>query len=145
MGERLSMTREEFLEKIFSQSYDELKGKNLRIVRVKTKGKEVSLAQLIGSSQTRIYQNLALHIGTHFGEDHTGETIGLIHVTPEEAAIIAADIALKSGKVEVGTLDRFSGAVVLLGSHSDVRAALEGVLEFFDYKLKFHICEITEV
>ena len=143
MGER--MTREEFLEKIFSQKYDELKGKNLRIVRVKVKGKEISLAQLIGASETRIYQNLALHIGTHFGEDHTGESIGLVHVTPEEAAIIVADVALKSGNVEIGTLDRFSGSVVILGDRSNVRSALEGVLEFFEYKLKFTVCDITEV
>ena len=80
MGNR--MTREEFLEKIFSQKYDELKGKDLRLVRVKVPGKEVSLAQLIGASETRIYQNMGLHIGTHMGEDHTGESIGLLHITP---------------------------------------------------------------
>lgn len=143
MGER--MTREEFLEKIFNKKYDELKGRNLRIVRVKVKGKELSLAQLIGASETRIYQNLALHIGTHFGEDHTGESIGIIHVTPEESAIIAADVAMKSGSVEIGTLDRFSGSVIILGDRSNVRSALEGVVEFFKYKLKFTVCDITEV
>ena len=139
------MTREEFLEKVFRKKYEELKMDELRVVRVKVKGKEISLAQLIGSSETRIYQNLALHIGTHFGEDHTGESIGLVHVTPEEAAIIVADVALKSGNVEIGTLDRFSGSVVILGDHSNVRSALEGVVEFFEYKLKFTVCEITEV
>lgn len=139
------MTREEFLEKVFHKKYEELKMDELRVVKVKVKGKEVSLAQLIGSSETRIYQNLALHIGTHFGEDHTGESIGLVHVTPEEAAIIAADVAMKSGNVEIGTLDRFSGSVVILGDHSNVRSALEGVVEFFEYKLKFSVCEVTEV
>ena len=138
------MTREEFLEKVFQKKYEELKGERLRIVRVKVKGKEVSLAHIIGVSQERVYQNLALHIGTHFGEDHTGESIGLIHVDPEETAIIAADIALKSGNVEVGTLDRFSGAVVILGDLPNVRSAVEGVVEFFEYTLKFKVCEITE-
>ena len=138
------MTREEFLEKVFQKKYEELKGERLRIVRVKVKGKEVSLAHIIGVSQERVYQNLALHIGTHFGEDHTGESIGLIHVDPEETAIIAADIALKSGNVEVGTLDRFSGAVVILGDLPNVRSAVEGVVEFFEYKLKFKVCEKTE-
>lgn len=138
------MTREEFLEKVFQKKYEELKGEKLRIVRVKVKGKEVSLAHIIGVSQERVYQNLALHIGTHFGEDHTGESIGLIHVDPEETAIIAADIAMKSGNVEVGTLDRFSGAVVILGDLPNVRSAVEGVVEFFEYKLKFKVCEITE-
>ena len=139
------MTREEFLEKVFQKKYEELKDKDLRIVRIKVKGKEISLAQLIGSSETRIYQNLALHIGTHAGEYHTGESIGLVQVTPEEAAIIVADIAMKSGNVEIGTLDRFSGSVVILGDRSNVRSALEGVIEFFEYKLKFTVCEITEV
>ena len=58
MGVR--MTREEFLEKVFRKKYEELKMDELRVVRVKVKGKEISLAQLIGSSETRIYQNLAL-------------------------------------------------------------------------------------
>lgn len=138
------MTREEFLEKVFQKKYDELKGEKLRIVRVKVKGKEVSLAHIIGVSEERVYQNLALHIGTHFGENHTGESIGLIHVDPEESAIIAADIAMKSGNVEVGTLDRFSGAVVILGDLPNVRSAVEGVVEFFKYKLKFTVCEVTE-
>ena len=100
MGNR--MTREEFLEKIFSQKYDELKGKDLRLVRVKVPGKEVSLAQLIGASETRIYQNMGLHIGTHMGEDHTGESIGLLHITPTEATVVAAAMALKSGNIELG-------------------------------------------
>lgn len=143
MGNR--MTREEFLEKIFSRKYDELKGKDLRLVRVKVPGKEVSLAQLIGASETRIYQNMGLHIGTHMGEDHTGESIGLLHITPTEATVVAADIALKSGNIELGFLDRFSGSVIILGSRSDVRGALEGVIDFFKYKLNFVVCDITEV
>ena len=44
MGSR--MTREEFLERVFSRKYEELKGKDLRLVRVKVIGREISLAQL---------------------------------------------------------------------------------------------------
>lgn len=142
MGER--MTREQFLEKIYSRKYDELKGKDLRLVRIKVPGKEISLAHLIGASETRIYQNLGLHIGTHMGEDHTGESIGLLYLIPADAAIVAADVASKSGSVEIGFLDRFSGAVIILGSRSDVRSALEGTVDFFKYKLNFVVCDITE-
>ena len=46
MGKR--MTREEFLEAVFSRRYEELKGRELRTVRVRVVGKELSLAQLIG-------------------------------------------------------------------------------------------------
>ncbi len=140
----LRMTREEFLEKIFNREYEELKGKDLRLVRLNVKGKEVTLAQLIGVSDRRVYENMGLHIGVHAGEDHTGETIGLLHITPEEATIVAADIALKTGSVEIGFLDRFRGSVILLGEHEEVRSALEGVIEFFRTELNFTVCDITE-
>ena len=119
------MTREELLERVFSRKYEELKGKDLRLVRVKVIGREISLAQLIG-------------------EDHTGESIGLLHITPWEATVAAADIAMKSGDVELGFLDRFSGAVILLGSRAEVRSAMEHVLAFFRHELHFTVCEITE-
>ena len=65
MGKR--MTREEFLEAVFSRRYEELKGRELRTVRVRVVGKELSLAQLIGVTDRRVYENLGLHIGTHLG------------------------------------------------------------------------------
>lgn len=142
MGQR--MTTEEFLEKVFSRSYEELKGRELRLVRVKVVGREVSLAQLIGVSDRRIYENLGLHIGTHLGEDHTGESIGLLHITPWEATVAAADIAMKSGDVELGFLDRFSGAVILLGNREEVKTSLRHVLNFFRDELGFPVCELTE-
>lgn len=142
MGER--MTREEFLERVFSQRYEELEGRELRLVRVRVPGREISLAQLIGTSQRELYQNLGLHIGTHLGEDRTGETIGILNLTPWESTIAAADVAMKSGQVELGFLDRFSGTVILLGSHAEVRSALEQVLLYFREELHFNVCPLTE-
>ena len=142
MGER--MTREEFLERVFSQRYEELEGRELRLVRVRVPGREISLAQLIGTSQRELYQNLGFHIGTHLGEDHTGETIGILNLTPWESTIAAADVAMKSGQVELGFLDRFSGTVILLGSHAEVRSALEQVLLYFREELHFNVCPLTE-
>ena len=133
MGKR--MTREEFLEAVFSRRYEELKGRELRTVRVRVVGKELSLAQLIGVTDRRVYENLGLHIGTHLGEDHTGQSIGLLHLTPWEATVVAA---------ELGFLDRFSGAVILLGSRAEVKSALEHVVEFFRTELGFTVCELTE-
>ena len=142
MGERI--TREEFLEKIFNRQYQDLKGKDLRLVRLNVKGKEVTLAQLIGVSDRRIYENMGLHIGVHAGENHTGESIGLLHITPEEATIAAADIALKNANVQIGFLDRFRGSVILLGGRADVRSALESIIDFFRNELNFTVCDITE-
>lgn len=142
MGKR--MTKEEFLETVYARKYEELDKNDLRLVRVRVPGKEVQLAHLIGVSETRIYQNLGLHIGTHLGEDHTGESIGILSMTPWESTVVAADIATKCGHVQIGFLDRFCGTVIILGGRSEVRSALEGVIDFFRRELNFVVCDITE-
>ena len=62
------MTTRELLEKLYNQDYEKLKGKKLRMTRVRVPGKEVCLAHVINPSQSCIYQNLGLHIGVHEGE-----------------------------------------------------------------------------
>ena len=83
------ITKEELLEKLFHDDYEHLKGKKLRMTRVRVPGKEVCLAHVITPSDTSVYHNLALHIGVHEGEDHTGESIGLIRFTPWEVLRIS--------------------------------------------------------
>ena len=46
------ITKEELLEKIFNDDYEHLKGKKLRMTRVRVPGKEVCLAHIINTSQT---------------------------------------------------------------------------------------------
>ena len=89
-----------------------------------------------------MYQNLALHIGVHEGEDHTGESIGIIRITPWEAIVVATDVAVKAADVEVGFMDRFSGALIILGGLSQVLTAIEEVVRFFRDELNFNVCEI---
>lgn len=136
------ITKEELLEKLFHNDYEELKGKRLRLTRVRVPGKEVCMAHIISTADTCIYENLALHIGVHEGEDHTGESIGLIRFTPWESVVVAADIAVKSADVEIGFMDRFCGTLILLGDLSSVQTAVEEVVRFFDEKLGFRVCEI---
>ena len=50
------ITKEELLEKIFNDDYEHLKGKKLRMTRVRVPGKEVCLAHIINTSQTPVYQ-----------------------------------------------------------------------------------------
>ena len=64
-------------------------------------------------------------------------------ITPGEAAIISADIAIKSGSIELGFLDRFSGTLLLTGDFASVESSLKAVLAFLQGTLKFYICEIT--
>ena len=74
MEERI--TREELLERLFHDDYENLKGKKLRLTRVRVPGKSLDFAHVITPSDPAVYQNLALNIGVHEGEDHTGESIG---------------------------------------------------------------------
>ena len=136
------ITKEELLERLFHNDYENLKGKKLRLTRLRIPGREVCLAHIISSSQTPIYQNLALHIGVHEGEDHTGESIGLLRFTPWETVVAAADIAVKSADVQIGFMDRFCGSLILTGGLSQVETAVEAVVRFFDEELGFQTCEI---
>ena len=140
MEERI--TREELLEKLFNDDYEHLKGKKLRMTRVRVPGKSIDFAHVFTPSDPSVYQNLALHIGVHEGEDHTGESIGIIRITPWEAIVVATDVAVKAADVEVGFMDRFSGALIILGGLSQVLTAIEEVVRFFRDELNFTVCEI---
>ena len=136
------ITQKELLERLFHEDYERLKNKKLRITRLRIPGKEVCLAHVIGVSQSCVYQNLGLHIGVHEGEDHRGESIGLIRFTPWEAVVVAADVAMKSADVEICFMDRFCGSLILTGRLSEVQTAVEEVVRFFREELHFHTCEI---
>ena len=131
----IRMTKKELLEKLFHDDYEQLKNKKLRMTRLRVPGTEVCLAHIISSSQTPVYQNLGLHIGIHEGEDHTGESIGLIRFTPWEAVVVAADVAMKSADVQIGFMDRFCGSLIITGGLSEVQTAVEEVVRFFKEEL----------
>ena len=65
MEERI--TREELLEKLFNDDYEHLKGKKLRMTRVRVPGKSIDFAHVFTPSDPSVYQYLALHIGVHEG------------------------------------------------------------------------------
>ena len=92
MEERI--TKEELLERLFHDDYENLKGRRLRLTRVRVPGKELSFAHVFTPNDRSIYENLALHIGVHEGEDHSGDAIGMVRVTPWEAIVVAADVAV---------------------------------------------------
>lgn len=136
------ITKEELLEKIFNDDYENLKGKKLRMTRVRVPAKEICLAHIINPTDECIYQNMALHIGVHEGENHFGESIGMVRFTPWESVVVAADVAVKSANVEIGFMDRFCGSLIILGKLSEVQTAVEEVVRFFDEELGFRTCEI---
>lgn len=144
MSERVRLTKEELLEKIFSSHRESFDGERLRITRLRIPGKEMMFGHLIGHPEPKVYVNLALNIGAHAGEDHTGESIGLMQFTPWESVVIAADVAIKEGDVTIGFMDRFNGSLIILGELQSVRTAMEGVKRFFTNELGFETCEIQE-
>ncbi len=105
-------------------------------------GRSIDFAHVISPSDAVVYQNLALNIGVHEGEDHTGQSIGIVRVTPWEAVVVATDVAVKAADVEVGFMDRFSGALIILGGLSQVMTAIEEVVKYFRDELHFDVCKI---
>ena len=135
------ITKEQLLEKIFQDDFENLKGKRLRMTRVRVPAKEVCLAHVLNPSEERIYQNLALHIGVHDGEDHTGEALGLVRFTPWEAVVVAADVAVKSADVQLMFMDRFCGSLIVSGRLSEVQTAVESVVKYFG-EIGFSTCKV---
>ena len=135
------ITKEQLIEKIFQDDFENLKGKRLRMTRLRVPAKEVCLAHVLNPSEERIYHNLALHIGVHEGEDHTGEALGLIRFTPWEAVVVAADVAVKSADVQLCFMDRFCGSLIVSGKLTEVQTAVESVVEYFG-KIGFGTCKI---
>ena len=61
-----------------------------------------------------------------------------------EAAVIAADIAVKSGDVYLGFADRFTGTVIITGELADVTSALTEIVNYFRDELGYVVCRITK-
>ena len=129
MEERI--TKEELLERLFHDDYENLKGRRLRLTRVRVPGKELSFAHVFTPNDS-----------VHEGEDHSGDAIGMVRVTPWEAIVVAADVAVKAAHVEVGFMDRFCGTLILTGGFTEVMTAVEEVVRFFHETLKFDVCKI---
>lgn len=92
-----------------------------RVIQEYVPGKQVTLAHIIVNPDNSIYKKLGL-------EDNRN-SIGILTITPSEAAIIAADVAVKSGDVEIGYVDRFNGSLVIEGDVGSVEASISEVLQ----------------
>ena len=106
-----------------------------RFIQEYVPGKQVTLAHLIANPNKDIYAKI--------GIPDEGGALGILTITPSEAAIIASDVATKSGDVKIAFLDRFSGSVVLSGDISSVETALQQAIYTLNTILSFSIPEIT--
>jgi ethanolamine utilization protein EutS len=132
------------LQEVFERAMEPVNNRRRRVVKVTVAGREISLAHVIGVSEASVYKNLGLDIGTNAGADFIGMSIGTVHITPPESTIIAADIAVKSGDVIIGFMDRFSGTLILTGPRIEVRTAVEEIVKYFQEDLKYKSCPVTE-
>ena len=101
-----------------------------RIIQEYVPGKQITLAHLIASPDSSLYQKLGLEM--------TG-AIGIMTITPSEGAIIAT----KAAGVEIGFLDRFSGSLVIVGDVASVEASLKEVIKVLREVLMFSPTSIT--
>ncbi|QIA65433.1 BMC domain-containing protein [Vibrio astriarenae] len=106
-----------------------------RIVQEHVPGKEVTLIHIIANPGTEVVSRL--------NYSSEGNAIGLMTISPGEAAIIAADLATKSGSVLLQQIDTGNGSVVLKGDVSSVEYALGYVREVLMDVMKFAVCPIT--
>jgi ethanolamine utilization protein EutS len=106
-----------------------------RVVQEYVPGKQVTLAHLIANPKKDLCEKMGLT---------NSSAIGILTITPCEAAIIAADVATKTAAVEIGFMDRFTGSVVIIGSVASVEAALRQVNNLLAEVLGFTIAKLTK-
>lgn len=105
-----------------------------RIIQESVPGKQVTLLHIISSPDPNVNDRIGVE---------AGRSLGILTLSPYETAIIAADVAVKAGPVEVAFIDRFNGAVMIQGDVQGVEAALLEVQRVFREKLGFTVVEIT--
>ena len=108
-----------------------------RIIQEIVPGKQVTMAHLIANPNPDLYKKLGV-IGNPQG------AIGIMTITPHEAAIIGADVATKAASVDIVFVDRFSGSLVVVGEVAAVREALNNVVNVLRDVLHFTPTEITQ-
>jgi ethanolamine utilization protein EutS len=107
-----------------------------RIIQEFVPGKQITIAHIIANPRKEIYRKMGLV------EDSSG-AIGILTITPSEASIIAADVASKAAGIEVGFIDRFSGALLITGDVSSVEAAISAIVDILETVMGFTPSPIT--
>jgi ethanolamine utilization protein EutS len=108
-----------------------------RIIQEFVPGKQVTMAHLIANPNHELYKKLGV-IGQPEG------ALGILTITPSEAAIIGADVAVKAANVEIIFVDRFNGSLVINGDVASVEAAMRDVLNVLENLLHFTPTVITK-
>lgn len=105
-----------------------------RSIQESVPGQQITITHIIASPMPEVYE--------HLGLKESG-AIGIVTITPNETAIVAADIAIKVADIEIGVLDRFTGTLLISGDVESVETALYKVNETFKNILGFKTSKIT--
>ena len=120
-----------------NNTYENSPFEKQRVIQEFVPGKQVTMAHLIANPLPGLYKKLGV-VGNPSG------ALGIMTITPSEAAIIGADVASKAANVEVVFVDRFNGSLVICGDVASAEAALRDVLDVLSNVLGFTIAtEIT--
>jgi len=105
-----------------------------RMIQEYVPGKQVTMAHIIPNPQGGLHERLGIV---------TNGAIGIMTITPCEAAIVAADAASKAGDIEIGFVDRFTGSLVITGEVADVEVAIRAAVNTLVKVLGFTPAEVT--
>lgn len=130
-------------EKLMAYIHSHAKNGHVRVTHASVPAREITLAHVIGISSKDVYHNLGLDIGFHKGNDPSGQSIGLLHMTPAETVVIAADISTKMGEIDLGFMDRFSGTLIITGPRADVDVSIEECVRYFKENMHYNVCPIS--
>ena len=115
-----------------ANNYENSPFEKQRVIQEFVPGKQVTMAHLIANPMPGLYKKLGV-IGNPSG------ALGIMTITPSEAAIIGADVASKAANVEVVFVDRFNGSLVISGDVASAEAALRDVIDVLQNVLGFTI------
>ena len=101
----------------------------IRIVQETVAGKEITFAHVMGGPDPIIYQKLGLNPQVDYGSS----AIGIMNMTPPESAVIASDIAVKSGNVYF-VYSVILAAIVLYNHRSNIKRILNGTENKLSFK-----------
>ena len=118
----------------------ENENQQIRIVQETVAGKEITFAHVMGGPAPIIYQKLGLNPQV----DYRSSAIGIMNMTPPESAVIASDIAVKSGDIYLGFADRFTGTLIITGEIADVTTALMEIVNYFRDSMGYVVCQVTK-
>ncbi len=107
-----------------------------RIIQEYVPGRQVTLAHIISKPTQTLYKKL--------GFAEMSGSIGIMTVTPSEAAIVAGDVATKAADIQIGFIDRFNGSLFITGNVSSVEMAIKDILHLLCDQMGYSRPPITK-